>query len=118
MDYSKTKYINQNFGTICHTEVYLTFSRFEAENFQKNSIKFNLKRNSTPADNLKKIPINFSWVPLIFGPKPRPFNVCPVKIRYSKHSSVLLLCLLRIFTGQTLNMFFLSTYVFFIVFLQ
>ena len=28
-------------------------------------------------------------------------NVCPVKIR-SKRSSVLLLCLLRIFTGQTL----------------
>ena len=28
------------------------------------------------------------------------FNVCPVKIR-SKHSSVLLLCLLRIFSGQT-----------------
>ena len=56
MDYSKTKYINQNFGTICHTEVYLTFSRFEAENFQKNSIKFNLKRNSTPADNSKKNP--------------------------------------------------------------
>ena len=28
-------------------------------------------------------------------------NVCPVKIR-SKHSSVLLLCLLRTFTGQTL----------------
>ena len=29
-------------------------------------------------------------------------NVCPVKIR-SKRSSVLLLCLLRIFTGQTLK---------------
>ena len=29
-------------------------------------------------------------------------NVCPVKIR-SKRSSVLLLCLLRIFTGQTLH---------------
>ena len=28
-------------------------------------------------------------------------NVCPVKIR-SKHSSNTLLCLLRIFTGQTL----------------
>ena len=31
-------------------------------------------------------------------------NVCPVKIR-SKHSSVLLLYLLRIFTGQTLGRF-------------
>ena len=33
--------------------------------------------------------------------KPTVYNVCPVKFR-SKHSSVLLLCLLRIFTGQTL----------------
>jgi hypothetical protein len=41
------------------------------------------------------------WVLTQYNPIVIP-NVCPVKIR-SKHSSNTLLCLLRIFTGQTLG---------------
>ena len=62
--------MNQNFGTVCHTEVYFIFSRLEPnvqeqlQNFEVPASKFNIDSHLTsttakgPSKNLKKM----SWI--------------------------------------------------------
>ena len=64
------------------------------------SVHFCLECGTKNVNLYKKMYVIFSVVAIL--PLGKVRNVCPVKIR-SKHSSNTLLCLLRIFTGQTLS---------------